>query len=87
MKFAYAWTFAGEPRDETPAPPPGKPTPSLPRLRACRAVFRQAGKRIFRAMLAVFRTGCRQRLTFGEHALAPAFHTSPAGTYGRDAPA
>ena len=34
MKFAYAWTFAGQPRDETPAPPPGKPAPVLPRLPA-----------------------------------------------------
>ncbi len=80
MKFAYAWTFAGEPRDETPAPPPGKRAPALPRL-PCRALFRQAGKcifqtgkRIFRAMLAVFRTGCRQRLAFGEHVPGPGLH-------------
>ena len=81
MKFAYAWTFAGEPRDETPAPPPGKPAPALPRLPACRALFRQTGtrifqtgKRIFRAMLAVFRTGRRQRLAFGDHVPGPGPH-------------
>ena len=71
MKFDYAWTFAGKPRDETPAPPPGKRTPVLPRLPACRALFRQTGKCIFRAMLAVFRTGRRQHLAFGEHVLSP----------------
>ncbi len=31
MKFDHAWIFAGQPRDETPAPPPGKRTPVLPR--------------------------------------------------------
>ena len=79
MKFAYAWTFAGEPRGETPAPPPGKPAPALPRLPACHALFRQTGTRIFqtgkrilRAMLAVFRTGRRQRLAFGDRVLSPA---------------
>ncbi len=70
MKFDHAWIFAGQPRDETPAPTPGKRTPVLPRLPACRALFRQ-GKCIFRAMLAVFRTGRRQHLAFGEHALGP----------------
>ena len=71
MKFDHAWTLAGQPRDGTPAPPPGKRTPVLPRLPACRALFRQTGKRIFRAMLAVFRTGRRRHLAFGEHALGP----------------
>ena len=70
MKFDFAWTLAGQPRGETPAPPPGKRTPVLPRPPACRALFRQ-GKRIFRAMLAVFRTGRRQHLAFGEHAPGP----------------
>ncbi len=81
MKFAYAWTFAGEPRDETPAPPPGKPSPGIAAPAACRALFRQAGKcifqtgkRIFRAMLAVFRTGRRQRLASGEHVPGPGPH-------------
>ena len=31
MKFDFAWTLAGQPRGETPAPPPGKRTPVLPR--------------------------------------------------------
>ena len=70
MNFDHAWTFAGQPRDETPAPPPGKRTPVLPRPPACRALVRQ-GKRILRAMLAVFRTGRRQHLAFGEHVLGP----------------
>ena len=74
MKFAYAWSFAGEPRYETPAPLPGKRAPASPRLRACRALLRQTGKRIFRAMLAVFRTGRRQRLAFGEHVPGPGLH-------------
>jgi hypothetical protein len=62
MKLAYAWTFSGELCAPTSAPPPGKRARALARLRACRALFRQAGERIFRAMLAVFRTGRRQRL-------------------------
>ena len=70
MNFDHAWTFAGKPRDETPAPPPGKRTPVLPRPPASRALVRQ-GKRIFRAMLAVFRTGRRQHLAFGEHVPGP----------------
>jgi hypothetical protein len=82
MKFAYAWTFAGELCAATSAPPPGKRAPAMARLRACRALFRQAGERIFRAMLAVFRTGRRQRLAFGD-VPAPAFHASLAGTYDR----
>jgi len=47
MKVDYAWTFAGKPRGETPAPPPGKRTVVLARLPACRALFRQTGKCIF----------------------------------------
>jgi hypothetical protein len=70
MNFDHAWTFAGKPRGETPAPP-GKRTPVLPRLPPCRALFRQTGKCIFRAMLAVFRTGRRQHLAFGEYVLGP----------------
>ena len=31
MKFDFAWTLAGQPRGETPAPPPGKRSPVLPR--------------------------------------------------------
>jgi hypothetical protein len=31
MKFAFAWTFAGEPGDETLAPPHGKRAPASPR--------------------------------------------------------
>ncbi len=83
MKFDHAWIFAGQPRDETPAPPPGKRTPVLPRLPECRALFRQ-GKCIFRAMLAVLRTGRRQHLAFGEHAVQ-AFHTSPPSQNGTTA--
>ena len=71
MNFDHAWTLAGQPRGETPAPPPGKRTPALPRPPASRALFRQTGKRIFRAMLAVFRTGRRQHLAFGEHVPGP----------------
>ena len=63
MKFDHAWTLAGKPRGETPAPSPGKRPPVLPRPPACRALFRQ-GKRIFR-------TGRRQHLAFGEHAPGP----------------
>ena len=84
MKFAYAWTFAGEPRGEPSAPPPGKRAPAFPRLPACRALFRQTGKRILRAMLAVFRTGRRQPLALGEHAVQ-AFHTSPPSQNGTTA--
>jgi hypothetical protein len=58
----------------------------LPRLPARRALFRQTGarisqtgKRILRAMLAVFRTGRGQRLAFGDHAVQ-AFHTSSPST-------
>ena len=71
MNFDHAWTLAGQPRGETPAPPPGKRTPVLPRPPASRALFRQTGKRIFRAMLAVFRTGRRQHLAFGEYVPGP----------------
>ncbi len=71
MKFGYAWTFVNKLRGGTPAPPPEKRTPALPRLPACRALSRQIGKGIFRAMLAVFRTGRRQHLAFGGHALSP----------------
>ena len=71
MKFDYAWTFVNKLRGGTPAPPPEKRTPALPRLPACRALSRQIGKSIFRAMLAVFRTGRRQHLAFGGHALSP----------------
>ena len=91
MKFAYAWTFAGERRGEPPAPPPGKRAPALPRLPACRALFRQTGKwifqtgkRILRAMLALFRAGRRQPLAFGEHAVQ-AFQTSPPSQSGTTA--
>ena len=56
MKFDDAWTLAGQPRDGTPAPPPGKRTTVLPCPPACRALFRQ-GKYFLHAMLAVFRTG------------------------------
>ena len=31
MKFGYAWTFVNKPRGETPAPPPEKRAPELPR--------------------------------------------------------
>ena len=72
MKFEDAWTFAGQPRGGTPTPPPGKRTPVLPRrLTACLALFRQTGRCVFRAMLAVFRTSLRQHLAFGEHVLGP----------------
>jgi hypothetical protein len=71
MKFGYACTFADKRRGETPAPPFKKRTPVLPRLPACRALSRQIGKCIFRAMLAVFRTGRRQHLAFGGHVLGP----------------
>jgi hypothetical protein len=37
MKFDHAWTSAGQPPGETPAPPPGKATPVLPRLPGCGA--------------------------------------------------
>ena len=71
MKFGFAWTFVNKLRGGTPAPPPEKRTPALPRLPACRALSRQIGKGIFRAMLAVFRTGRRQHLAFGGHVLSP----------------
>ena len=68
-------------RAETPAPSPGKRAPALPRLPACHALFRQAGTRIFqtgkrilRAMLAVFRTGRRQRLALGDRVPSPGPH-------------
>ena len=64
MKYDHAWTLPGQPRGETPAPPPAKRTPVLPRLPARRALFRQTGMRIFR-------TGRRQHLAFGEHVLGP----------------
>ena len=64
MKFDHAWTLAGKPRGETPAPPPGRGTLALPRLPARRALLRQTGKYILRAMLAA---GRRQPLGFGEH--------------------
>jgi hypothetical protein len=67
MKFDHAWTWAGKPRGETPAPPPGKRTAVLPRLPVCRALLRQTGNRIFRAMLAVFRARRRQPVALGEH--------------------
>jgi hypothetical protein len=67
MKFDHAWTLAGRPRGETPAPPPGKRTLALPRLPVCRALLRQTGKCIFRAILAVFRAGLRPPLALGEH--------------------
>ena len=71
MRFGHAWTFVNKPRGETPAPPPEKPPPVLPRPPACRALSGQIGKCIFRAMLAVFRTGRRQYLAFGEHVPGP----------------
>ncbi len=71
MKFSFAWTFVNKLRGGTPAPPPEKRTPAFPRLPACRALSRQIGKGIFRAMLAVFRTGRRQHLAFGGHVLSP----------------
>ena len=64
MKFGYACTFSGKPRGEPPAPPPEKRTSALP---VCRALSRQMGKCIFRAMLAAFRTGRRQHLALGGH--------------------
>ena len=84
MKFDYAWTLAGKPCDKTPAPPPGKRTPVLPHPPAWRALFRQTGKGILHAMLAVFRAGRRQHLAFGEHA-AQAFPTSPPSQNGTTA--
>ncbi len=48
MKFGYAWTFVNKLRGGTPAPPPEKRTPALPRLPACRALSRQIGKCILR---------------------------------------
>ena len=67
MKFGYACTFSGKPRGEPPAPPPAKRTSALPRLPVCRALSRQIGKCIFRAMLAALRTRRRQHLALSEH--------------------
>ena len=36
MKFGYAWTFVNQPRGGTPAPPPEKRAPALPRRRLAR---------------------------------------------------
>jgi hypothetical protein len=71
MKFGYAWTFVNQLRGGTPAPPPEKRTSAFPRLPERRDLSRQIGKGVFRAMLAVFRTGRRQHLAFGGHALSP----------------
>ena len=38
MKFGYAWTFVNKPRGETPAPPPEKRAPALPRRRLARGI-------------------------------------------------
>jgi hypothetical protein len=61
-KFSHACTF--DRRGETPAPQPEKRLPALPRPQACRALSRQIGKYVCRAMLAVFRTGPCQHLAF-----------------------
>ena len=47
MKFSYTWTFVNKLPGGTPAPPPEKRTPALPRLPACRALSRQIGRACF----------------------------------------
>ena len=66
MKFGSAWTSLQAVRRDASAAA-GKTTPVLPRLPQCRALFRQTGKSIFRAMLAVFRTAAA-RLACGSWA-------------------
>jgi hypothetical protein len=87
MKFAYAWTFAGQPCDETPAPPPGKRAPHRRTCRAapCSAKWASASSKLAGASsapcLRTFTSNAASASRLANMSLAP-IHTSPPSQNG-----